>query len=65
MQSNLLAKKGVPLIPKPVMACCVIIKRYCILRGRIKGFNRSITTIMCKDGSYRTVVGYSSYRPLE
>ena len=30
---------------------------YCILRGQIKGFNRSITTIMCEDGSYRTVVG--------
>ena len=31
----------------------------CILRGRImiKGFNRSITTIMCEDGSCRTVVG--------
>ena len=24
---------------------------YCILCGRIKGFNHSITTIMCKDGS--------------
>ena len=30
---------------------------YCILCGRIKGFNRSITTIMREDGSYRTVVG--------
>ena len=30
---------------------------YCILRGRIKGFNSSITTIMCEEGSYRTVVG--------
>ena len=30
---------------------------YCILRGRIKGFNRSITTILCQVGSYRTVVG--------
>ena len=30
---------------------------YCILCGQIKGFNRSITTIMCEDGSYRTVVG--------
>ena len=30
---------------------------YCILRGRIKGFNSSITTIMCQVGSYRTVVG--------
>ena len=30
---------------------------YCILRGQIKGFNCSITTIMCEDGSYRTVVG--------
>ena len=29
---------------------------YCILRGRIKGFNSSITTIMCQVGSYRTVV---------
>ena len=35
----------------------IIIKYiYCILRGQIKGFNRSITTIMCEDGSYRTVV---------
>ena len=33
---------------------------YCILRGRIKGFNSSITAIMCQVGSYRTVVG--SYR---
>ena len=31
---------------------------YCILRGRIKGFNISITTIMCQEGSYnRTMVG--------
>ena len=30
---------------------------YCILRGQIKGFNSSITTIMCQGGSYRTVVG--------
>ena len=30
---------------------------YCILRGRIKEFNRSITTILCQVGSYRTVVG--------
>ena len=30
---------------------------YCILRGRIKGFNHSITTILCQVGSYRTVVG--------
>ena len=35
----------------------VIISYYCILRGCIKGFNCSITTIMCEDGSYRTVVG--------
>ena len=34
-----------------------IIIVYCILRGRIKGFNRSITTILCQVGSYRTVVG--------
>ena len=27
---------------------------YCILHGRIKGFNSSI---MCQVGSYRTVVG--------
>ena len=32
-------------------------KHCCILRGRIKMFNRSTTTIMCEDGSYRTVVG--------
>ena len=30
---------------------------YCILHGRIKGFNRSITTILFEVGSYRTVVG--------
>ena len=36
---------------------------YCILRGRIKGFNSSITAIMCQVGSYRTVVG--SYRMVE
>ena len=30
---------------------------YCILRGRIKGINSSITTIMCQGDSYRTVVG--------
>ena len=30
---------------------------YCILRGQIKGYNSSITTIMCQGGSYRTVVG--------
>ena len=34
-----------------------IIPIYCILRGRIKGFNRSITTILFEVGSYRTVVG--------
>ena len=28
---------------------------YCILRGRIKGFNSSITAIMCQVGSYRMV----------
>ena len=36
---------------------------YCILRGRIKEFNSSITAIMCQVGSYRTVVG--SYRMVE
>ena len=30
---------------------------YCILRGQIKGFNSSITTILFEVGSYRTVVG--------
>ena len=34
-----------------------IIELYCILRGQIKGYNRSITTIMYEVGSYRTVVG--------
>ena len=29
---------------------------YCVLCGRIKGYNSSITTIMCQGGSYRTVV---------
>ena len=32
---------------------------YCILRGRVKGYNNSITTIICQGGSYRTMVGYS------
>ena len=41
-----------------------IIFIYCILYGWIKGFNRSITTIVFEVGSYRTVVGYS-YRMLE
>ena len=36
---------------------------YCILRGRIKGFNSSITAIMCQVGSHRTVVG--SHRMVE
>ena len=35
----------------------IIIANYCILRGRIKGFNRSITTILFEVGSYITVVG--------
>ena len=30
---------------------------YCILCGRIKRFNRSITTILFEVGSYRIVVG--------
>ena len=30
---------------------------YCVLCGQIKGYNSSITTIMCQGGSYRTVVG--------
>ena len=30
---------------------------YCILCGQIKGFNSSITTVMCEVGSYSTVVG--------
>ena len=43
---------------------CMYIYIYCILRGQIKGFNSSITTILFEVGSYRTVVGYS-YRILE
>ena len=39
------------------MSACDITGFYCILRGRIKGFNSSITTIMCQGGNYRTVVG--------
>ena len=35
----------------------VYIYIYCILRGRVKGFNRSITTILFEVGRYRTVVG--------
>ena len=30
---------------------------YCILRGWIKEFNNSITTILFEVGSYRTVIG--------
>ena len=30
----------------------------CILCGRIKGFNSSITTILFEVGSYRTMVGW-------
>ena len=30
---------------------------YCILHGKIKGFNSSITSIFFEVGSYRTVVG--------
>ena len=37
--------------------CDIYIYIYCILRGQIKGFNRSITTILFEVGSYRTVVG--------
>ena len=36
---------------------CPILTTYCILRGQIKGFNRSVTTILFEVGSYRTVVG--------
>ena len=43
---------------KVYIAIHVVIKNvYCILRGRIKGFNCSITTILFEVGSYRTVVG--------
>ena len=31
-------------------------KELLYLRGRIKGYNSSIATIMCQGGSYRTVV---------
>ena len=31
---------------------------YCILRGQIKGYNSSITTIMCRVGSYRRLGSY-------
>ena len=30
---------------------------HCILRGWIKGYNSSVTAIMCQRGSYRIVVG--------
>ena len=38
---------------------CVIVDNaiYYILRGRVKGFNSSITTILFEVSSYRTVVG--------
>ena len=34
---------------------------YCILCEWIKGYNSSITTIMCQRGRYRTVVGMLEY----
>ena len=43
-----------------IVFCVVYMGNYCVLRGRIKGFNSSITAIMYQVGSYRTVVG--SYR---
>ena len=46
-----------------LVTIAIDIANYCILRGRIKGFNSSITAIMCQVGSYRTVVG--SYRMVE
>ena len=42
---------------KSVLAGVLYKCSYCVLRGRIKGYNSSITTIMCQGGSYRTVVG--------
>ena len=41
-----------------VIDCKVLSSVYCILRGWIKGFNSSITTILFEVGIYRTVVGY-------
>ena len=49
--------------PKFVYKVTTFIYIYCILRGQIKGFKCSITTILFEVGSYRTVVGYS-YRTL-
>ena len=57
--------KGLPIIfPKNLPIILILFSYlatvsfpYCILRGRIKGFNRSITTILFEVGSYRTVVG--------
>ena len=45
--------------PSKEMDCQLQQKKtyYCILRGQIKGFNSSITTILFEVGSYRTVVG--------
>ena len=37
---------------------------YCILRGQIKGFNRSITTILCQIGIV-IELWLGSYRTLE
>ena len=41
----------------PQSMCCHRMIDYCILHGRIKGFNCSITTILFEVGSDRTVVG--------
>ena len=44
----------------------IIINIYCILRGQIKGFNRSIATILCQVGSVncRQLWTTTYYQPL-
>ena len=51
-----------------VSAQCEHIIVYCILRGRIKGYNSSITTIMCQGGTVGRIIfkdikfqGYSKF----
>ena len=51
---------AITVVEFPIICTCkggVMKTYYCILRGRIKGLNSSITTILFEVGGYRTVVG--------
>ena len=56
-----LRKQGLSVIQPPMEYYSLPVSvryiiNYCILHGRIKGYNSFITTIMCQGDSYRTVV---------